>query len=63
MQHRTANSMGDLEHAVDVCEVVSWLLTDNSSRDMCLCAMNDWMKSEEIRTSSQRSVKHETWVH
>ena len=63
MQHRTAKSKGDLEHAVCVCEVVSWLLTDNSSRDMCLCAKNYWMNSEEIRTSSQWSVKHETWVH
>ena len=63
MQHRTANSKGNLEHVVHVCEVVSWLLTDNSNREMCLCARNYWMKSKEVRTSSQWSVKHETWVH
>jgi len=42
MQNRTPNSKEDVEHAIDVCEVVSWLLNDNSSRDMCFCVRNYW---------------------
>jgi len=32
MQHRTANSKGDREHAVDVCEVVSRLLNNKQQQ-------------------------------
>jgi hypothetical protein len=32
MQYRAANSKGDLEHAVDVCEVVSLLLNNKQQQ-------------------------------